>query len=49
MALKIVITDKFESSALRTSKWIEKEWSLKSSLEFDEKLKKYNSRIEFKS
>lgn len=39
MAHKIVITDRFEHSAAKTSKWIEKKWSLKSSLEFDEKLK----------
>ncbi len=37
MAYKIVITENFEKSAARTSKWIEKEWSLKSSLVFDKK------------
>ena len=38
MAYKIIITEKFENSAAKTSQWIEKEWSLTSSLEFDKKL-----------
>ena len=38
MAYKIIITEKFENSAAKTSQWIEKEWSLNSSLEFDKKL-----------
>ena len=39
MAYKIVITEKFEKSAARTSQWIQTKWSLKSALEFDKKLK----------
>ncbi len=40
MAYKIIITQKFEKSAGKTSRWLEKKWSLKSALEFEEKLKK---------
>ncbi len=38
MAYKLIITKKFESSAAKTSLWIQKEWSLKLSLQFDKKL-----------
>jgi plasmid stabilization system protein ParE len=38
MAYQIIITEKFENSAAKTSQWIEREWSLKLSLEFDKKL-----------
>jgi hypothetical protein len=38
MAHKIIITEKFEKSAAKTTQLIEKEWSLKLSLKFDEKL-----------
>jgi plasmid stabilization system protein ParE len=40
MAYQIIITKKFEKSAVKTSHWLEKEWSLKSAIDFDEKLKK---------
>ena len=39
MAYKIIITENFENSAAKTSQWLEKEWSLKSAIAFDEKLK----------
>ncbi len=39
MAYKLTITKKFESSAAKTSLWIQKEWSLKLALQFDKRLK----------
>ncbi len=39
MAHKIKLTEKFEKSAAKTSRWIERDWSLKSALEFDKKLR----------
>lgn len=38
MAFRIITTKKFEKSAAKTSCWIEKEWSLASSLKFDKRI-----------
>lgn len=38
MAFKVITTKKFEKSAAKTSRWIEKEWSLKASLKFDKRI-----------
>jgi len=38
MAFKVVTTKKFEKSAAKTSRWIEKKWSLASALKFDKRI-----------
>src|SRR5690348_4360684 len=40
MAYQIIITKKLKKSAVKTSHWLEKAWTLKYTIEFDEKLKK---------
>lgn len=38
MAYQIILTEIFEESAARTSRWLESEWSVSSALKFEGKL-----------